>query len=152
MCVVPAYERSNELVPRLFSHEAEQCPFRDTCMSAGSCNGSCWFREGDFDLGIRGRMKNIGFGEVYVDAERIGLLRNFACRWRELSGCGWREVANILDAPVSTVYELASGKRKYMEDEVVQSMFDSLEDFVARLRVTCSDSANPEKGVVCNGR
>lgn len=151
MHAVPAYERSNEIVPRLVSAAAEPCPFRDTCVGAGSCKGSCWFSEGDFDLGA-GEMRRLGFGEVYVDTERIDLLRRFACGWREMSGCSWREVARILDAPVSTVYEVALGKRKYMEDEVLQGMFDSLEDFVARIRSPRRPAPRRAERGVCHGR
>ena len=117
---VPIYERSNEFAPRSMSEAASSCPHAETCMSASRCKGSCWFSEGDFDL-----------EEPEVTSELVKTLRRFANRWRAESGCTWREVARILDAPATTVFELAKGRRSRISDELADRMTRAMGSFVA---------------------
>lgn len=117
---VPIYERSNEFAPKLMSESALSCPHRETCMSASRCKGTCWFAKGDFDL-----------GKPAVDPELIDMLRQFANRWREENGCTWREVARILDAPATTVFEIAKGRRTRISDEIASRMTRAMGRFVS---------------------
>lgn len=114
---VPIYERSNEFAPRSMSEAASSCPHAETCMSASRCKGSCWFSVGDFDL-----------GEPEVTPQLVETLRRFAHKWREESGCTWREVARIFDAPVTTVFEVACGGRD-PTNEVALDMASALRQF-----------------------
>lgn len=121
------------------------CRWRETCMSARRCSGTCWFVEGDFDIGTDEQIRRSANEERYVDDGSADLVRRFVAGMRE-RGERMKDIAEILDSPVSSVQNIVRSDRRVMRRDVATRMVEGMRSYAIR-----EIAARNTKGA-CHGR